>query len=180
MLNWLDVHGGEMIYVDAGTVHAVGPDSIIIETQQNCDITYRLYDYGRPRQLHLDLGMAAIRDKTHAGRVAPQALEEGESLVSSPCFIVEKYKVANPVTFSPEPGRSSVQVLVSVDGGAVVECEGSQPVPLMRGEAVVVPASSPAVTLRPQWKAEILRMRLPSQTVAEPITTLHTGSSHHE
>ena len=177
MLNWLDVHGGEMIYVDAGTVHAVGPDSIIIETQQNSDITYRLYDYGRPRELHLERGMAAIREKTHAGRVAPQILDEGDLLISSPCFIVEKYKVANPVTLSKELGKSSVQVLVSVDGGAVVECAGSQPLPLMRGEAVVIPASSPAVTLRPQWRAEILRMRLPSQTVAEPLTTLHTGGS---
>jgi len=45
----------------------------------------------------------------------------------------------------------------------------------MRGEAVVIPASSPAVTLRPQWSAEILRMRLPSQNVAEPITDLRTS-----
>jgi hypothetical protein len=46
----------------------------------------------------------------------------------------------------------------------------------MRGEAVVIPAASPAVTVRPQWTAEILRMRLPSQKVAEPSTTLHTGT----
>ncbi len=90
MLNWLDVRAGEMIYVDAGTVHAVGPNSIIIETQQNCDITYRLYDYGRPRELHLERGMAAIREKTHAGRVEPQSVNGHEVLVSSPCFIVEK------------------------------------------------------------------------------------------
>jgi mannose-6-phosphate isomerase len=177
MLNWLDIRGGEMIYVDAGTVHAVGANSIIIETQQNCDVTYRLYDYGRPRELHLDLGMAAIREKTHAGWVAPQAVDGTELLVSSPCFLVEKYKVASPVVLEAEPGKSSVQVLVSVDGGAVVECAGSQPLPLMRGDAVVIPASSPAVTLRPQWKAEILRMRLPSQIVAEPITSLHSSAS---
>jgi hypothetical protein len=68
-------------------------------------------------------------------------------------------------------------VLVSLDGGAVVECAGFQPLPIMRGEAVVIPASSPVVTLRPQWSAEILRMRLPSQIVAEPLTTLHTSST---
>jgi hypothetical protein len=51
-------------------------------------------------------------------------------------------------------------------------------VPLMRGEAIVVPASLPPLTLRPQWQAEILRMRLPSETVAEPITTLRTGNTH--
>jgi mannose-6-phosphate isomerase len=193
MLNWLDVRGGDMLYVDAGTVHAVGPDSIIIETQQNCDITYRLYDYGRPRELHLDLGMAAIRENTHAGWVEPQVQEDADVLVSSPCFIVEKYKVASPVVLSTtlntslsttlntshasQPGKSSVQILVSIDGGAVVECAGSQPLPLMRGEAIVIPASSPAVTLRPQWGAEILRMRLPAQAVPEPLTTLHKNSS---
>jgi mannose-6-phosphate isomerase len=177
MLNWLDVRSGEMIYVDAGTVHAIGPNSILVETQQNCDITYRLYDYGRPRQLHLDQGLAAIREKTRAGRVEPQSKSGHEVLVSSPCFVVEKYKVTNPVTLDREPGQSSVQVLVAIDGGAVVECAGAQPLPIMRGEAVVIPASSPTVTLRPQWSAEILRMRLPSEKVAEPLTTLHTSST---
>ena len=178
MLNWLDVRAGEMIYVDAGSVHAVGPNSIIIETQQNCDITYRLYDYGRPRELHLDRGMEAIHEKPHAGRVVPQAVQGHQVLVSSPCFMVEKYKIEGPVTLESEPGKSSVQVLVSVDGGAVAECAGSQPLTFMRGEAVVIPASSPAVTLRPQWSSEILRMRLPSQVAAEPLTTLNTSSTH--
>jgi len=177
MLNWLDVRTGEMIYVDAGTVHAVGPNSIIVETQQSCDITYRLYDYGRPRELHLDRGMEAIKEKTHAGRVAPNTVLAHQLLVSSPCFIVEKYKIDGPVTLESEPGKSSVQVLVSLDGGAALECAGSQPLTFMRGEAVVIPASSPAVTLRPQWSAEVLRMRLPAQTVEEPKTTLHTGSA---
>ena len=176
MLNWLEVRAGEMFYVDAGTVHALGPNSIVVETQQNSDTTYRLYDYGRPRPLHVELGMAAMREKTHAGRVEPQALEGRELLVSSPCFIVEKLKVTSPVTLAVPPGHSAVQVLVSLDGGAVVECAGSQPLPIMRGEAVVIPASSPAVTLRPQWAAEILRMRLPSQNVPEPITNLQAGA----
>ena len=78
MLNWLDVRSGEMFYVDAGTVHAVGPGATIIETQQNCDITYRLYDYGRPRELQLERGMAAICEKTHAGRVQPLSVDGHE------------------------------------------------------------------------------------------------------
>ena len=98
-------------------------------------------------------------------------------LVSSPCFAVERYQVEAPVVVAAEPGKSSVQVLVCLDGGAVVECPGSQPLPFMRGEAVVIPAALPAVTLRPQWKAEVLRMRLPSQAVEEPLTTLRTNST---
>jgi mannose-6-phosphate isomerase len=179
MLNWLDVRTGEMIYVDAGTVHAVGPNCIIIETQQNCDITYRLYDYGRPRELHLDCGMAAVREKTHAGRIEPEVVDGHEILVSSPCFVVEKYKVESPVMLTREDGQSSVQVLLAVDGGAVVEGVGFQPLTFTRGEAVVIPASLPEFTLRPQWGAEILRMRMPSQVVAEPVGTLHIGTITH-
>jgi mannose-6-phosphate isomerase len=177
MLNWLDVRKGEMMYVDAGTVHAVGPNCIIVETQQNCDITYRLYDYGRPRPLHLDRGIEAMREKTRAGRVEPQTVEGHEVLIASPCFIVEEHKVESPVLLAAEAGKSSIQVLVSLDGGAVVECAGCSPLPFMRGEAVVIPASSPAVTLRPQWGADILRMRLPSGAVAEPLASLHSNGA---
>ncbi|MGC2211382.1 MAG: type I phosphomannose isomerase catalytic subunit [Candidatus Korobacteraceae bacterium] len=185
MLNWVDVHSGEMIYVDAGTIHAVGANCILVETQQNSDLTYRLYDYGRPRQLHLEEGMAAIREKTSAGWTTPQMNtsqaaphDACEVLVSSPCFIVERYKIEEPLTLSAAAGDSSVQVLVCLDGGAVVESVGSEPVSFMRGDAVVVPASLPPVILRPQWQAEILRMRLPSQAVEQPDTTLHTGNTH--
>jgi mannose-6-phosphate isomerase len=48
-LNLLPIFQDDMIFVDAGTVHAIWPGSILLETQQNSDITYRMYDYGRPR-----------------------------------------------------------------------------------------------------------------------------------
>ena len=51
LLNWLNVYTGDMIYVAGGTVHTLGPGSVIVETQQQSDTTYRLYDYGRPREL---------------------------------------------------------------------------------------------------------------------------------
>ena len=168
---------GSHFNVPTGTIHAIGPGLLTFEISEKTQVTYRLYDYGRGRQLHLDLGMAAMREKTHAGRVEPQAVEGHELLVASPCFIIEKYKVESPVTLTAEPGQSSVQVLVCVDGGAVVECAGSRPLPFMRGDAVVIPALSPVATLRWQWGAEILRMRLPSQKVAEPLTTLLTNNT---
>ena len=54
LLNWINVSAGDMIYVAGGTVHTLGPGSIIVETQQQSDTTFRLYDYGRPRELHLE------------------------------------------------------------------------------------------------------------------------------
>ncbi len=68
VLNWINVYAGEMIYVTGGTVHTLGPGSIMLETQQQSDTTYRLYDYGRPRELHLQQGLAVIKEKTERGK----------------------------------------------------------------------------------------------------------------
>ncbi len=89
LLNWVEIHAGEMIYVDAGTVHTIGPGSILVETQQNSDTTYRLYDYGRPREIHVEQGLAATKERTRAGKMP----REGATLVSSSCFLVEKFCV---------------------------------------------------------------------------------------
>ena len=58
LLEWVPVSVGDMLFVDAGTVHAIGPGVVLLETQQTSDVTYRLYDYGRPRELHLEQGLA--------------------------------------------------------------------------------------------------------------------------
>ena len=56
LLDWRPVSAGDVVFVPAGTVHAIGAGLTICEIQQNSDITYRLYDYGRPRELHLEHG----------------------------------------------------------------------------------------------------------------------------
>lgn len=61
MMDWKPVKRGDFYYIPAGTVHAIGAGVSLIEVQQNADITYRLYDYGRPRELHLDDGVAVSR-----------------------------------------------------------------------------------------------------------------------
>ena len=71
LLNWINVFSGEMIYVAGGTVHTLGPGSIIVETQQQSDTTFRLYDYGRPRELHLKEGLAVSERKSGFGKGNP-------------------------------------------------------------------------------------------------------------
>jgi mannose-6-phosphate isomerase len=56
-LNWIEVHPGDTFFVPAGTIHAIGGGIALCEIQQQSDVTYRLYDYGRPRELHLDQGI---------------------------------------------------------------------------------------------------------------------------
>ena len=72
----LPVAAGDLVYVDAGTVHAIWPGSVLLETQQNCDITYRLSDYGRPRELHVAKALEAIRlPGLRRGRSLPVELD---------------------------------------------------------------------------------------------------------
>ena len=65
LLTWFSVKPGDFFYIPAGTVHAIGPGLSLIEIQQNSDITYRLFDYGRPRELHLDAGIAVAQGSPH-------------------------------------------------------------------------------------------------------------------
>ena len=66
LLDWEPVQAGDFFYIPAGTVHAIGAGVSLIEIQQNSDITYRLYDYGRPRPLHLDKGIAVAKGEPYA------------------------------------------------------------------------------------------------------------------
>jgi mannose-6-phosphate isomerase len=65
LLEWHPVKAGDFFYLPAGTVHAIGPGLTLVEVQQNSDITYRLYDYGRPRELHLDEGLAVAKGEPY-------------------------------------------------------------------------------------------------------------------
>lgn len=178
LLNWIEVQTGQMFYVDAGTVHAIGAGAVIVETQQNSDTTYRLYDYGRPRPLHIAEGLRAAKEHTHAGKVllGSEQEENGKTqtnLVTSPSFIVDRFKLAQPWQFQrPRHAKRSVWCLAITRGCGVIESEGAAPVTVSAGEAVVVPAVVDRFTLRPQWDVEFLCSSLPVEPVGHPITTL--------
>ncbi len=170
LLNWVDVHQGDMLYVPAGTVHTISGGLILIETQQTSDITYRLYDYGRGRELHIDEGLTATKLRTNAGKVVHRASDTPNVLVRSPFFLVERFGLRESMQAQVTP--ASPQVVVAVSGSGIVESQGMEPISFATGEAVVIPASVPGYTLRPQWELEIMRMSLPTGAVAEPETAL--------
>ncbi len=181
LLNWLTVYTGDMIYVCGGTVHTLGPGSVIVETQQQSDTTYRLYDYGRPRELHLKDGLAAVKSKVASGKVVrpaptqiPRSKNREASLVAAPYFVVDMFEMKDPQELSTreDSGKSSVQILVAVEGCGVVEAAGADPVTLAKGDAVVVPASLENFTVRPQWTLEFLKARVPGAALPEPETRM--------
>lgn len=163
LLQWVDVRPGDMIYVEAGTVHAIGPGSVLVETQQNSDTTYRLYDYGRPRELHLNNGMEAVKERTAAGKVAPRVTaNQHVNLITVPPFAVDKFKFDGPRHFGAEHSGNSAQIFVALDGCGVVSSPGTADVTFARGEAVVIPAGLREFTIRPQWSLECLRSYVPA------------------
>lgn len=181
LLNWINIFPGEMIYVAGGTVHTLGPGSIIVETQQQSDTTYRLYDYGRPRELHLKEGLAALKEKVASGKVmrpAPTTIKGTKNrrspLVTSPYFVVEMFELKEPQDFRTrdEGDKSSVQILVAIEGCGMIEAHGTEAVTLAKGDAVVVPAAVGDFRVRPQWTVDFLKAALPGNAVPEPSTRL--------
>jgi mannose-6-phosphate isomerase len=91
LLVWHPVRPGDFFYIPANTVHAIGGGVGLIEVQQNSDITYRLYDYGRPRELHLEQGMAVAKGAPHDPGLRRHIPEHGNvRLVDGPYFRLDR------------------------------------------------------------------------------------------
>lgn len=91
-LDWKPVKAGDFFYSASGTVHAIGAGITLIEVQQNSETTYRLYDYGRPRELHLEDGVAVSDAVPWVAPPMPGMVGEGRTLlVEGPKFTLERW-----------------------------------------------------------------------------------------
>ena len=169
-LNLLPVHAGDMILVDAGTVHAIWPGSILLETQQNSDLTYRMYDYGRPRELHIEKSLEAARLTTHAGKIPPRPLSDRTILIDVDYFRVERIPVAGsrssaslPANDEPSHGLS---YLFAAGGSAEITSEGFEPIEIQPRGIACVPAASPRFTIEDRGGLDLIRIspRFPAAT----------------
>jgi mannose-6-phosphate isomerase len=111
LMTWHEVSPGDFFYIPANTVHAIGPGISLIETQQNSDITYRLYDYGRPRELHLDDSVAVAKGEPYDLSKWHQTVpdEGSQTLVDGPLFRLDQIK-----------GSPSAEVAARYTGGLLV------------------------------------------------------------
>ncbi len=150
-LNNLPVKAGDMVYVDAGTVHAIGPGMVVLETQQYSDVTYRLYDYGRPRELHVDAGLAVSKTKTAAGLVPPVTMQSFVRLVASPYFVVDRFTMDGEASLGL---ADQMQMLVALGEDCFVGERKLKP-----GCVVVLPTEGTAYGLR--GKGDVIRIAQP-------------------
>ena len=92
LVDWRPARAGDVYYSPAGTVHALGPGLTLVEIQQNLDLTYRLYDYGRPRELHLDQGIAAADPAPYRSSGEVRTIGEGRELLAAGAFVLERWR----------------------------------------------------------------------------------------
>ncbi len=144
---------GDVIHVPPGTVHAIGPDVVVFEVQQNSDVTYRLYDWGRPREVHVQkaLAVTALGERTATTErpvVEPKNLPDGGiELIATEHFRLRRYELQRPFTLSTNGCFATVTVL----GGRGMlgwRSGGSDaPIQLTAGDTVLVPAAVESVFL---------------------------------
>lgn len=133
MLSWHGVISGDFIYVPAGTVHAIGAGLTLVEVQQASDVTYRLFDYGRPRELHLDAGLAVATRGPHDPELRCAAAPG--RLVHGPYFTLDlvegKGETSGSALIVPLSGQVAAQGVragagqcLFVSDATVLEAEG--------------------------------------------------------
>jgi mannose-6-phosphate isomerase len=118
LLDWKAVKKDDSFYTSAGTVHAIGPGLTLVEVQQNVDLTYRLYDYGSGRELHLDEGVAASEPVPYVASYKAHAIAPGrEILADGPKFVLERWRQSGsgalksdgrPIWLIPLSGRGTI------------------------------------------------------------------------
>jgi len=128
LLNWIPVKAGDTYFIPAGTIHALGGGLALCEIQQLSDVTYRLYDYGRRPDLHIEHSLNVAHLKPCEGKREPVELEEGRHLLAE-CdyFRTEKLTISGNATC--RPGR----IYVILEGQGLIGDEPFQP-----GEAFAV------------------------------------------
>lgn len=158
LLVQVPVMKGDMLFVDAGTVHAIGPGVVLLETQQTSDTTFRMFDYGRPRELHVEQGLAATKFVTRAGKVAPREMDGFVRLIEEKYFTVDRFDM-----------EEMEEIQLGVDGpgclvglvGTVAVITPNEEVELLPGQAVVIPVGCGEVILEAEQRASFVRCMAP-------------------
>lgn len=146
--NSVPVKKGDVFFIEAGTLHAIGKGILIAEIQQNSNTTYRIYDYGRvgadgkPRQLHIDKAV----DVTNLCPAKPYPQSEPvdmggwtkKRLAKCEYFTVDVISVDTSAAL--EADKSSFVNILVLDGGCVLSSEGNDAVELKKGDSVFIPA----------------------------------------
>jgi len=160
LLIYAEVSAGDVLTMDAGTVHALGPGIVVYEIQQASDTTYRLYDWGRmgldgkPRELHVEKGVAVANTQSlppikHTAASTEPLIE----IVRTPYFVTLLHRLAkDKVELTTQEGKPRFHALSCIEGEAEVKA-AKMSVTMQTGQTVLVPASLGRYTLAGSGRA---------------------------
>lgn len=151
LLNRYDVHADDVFFLPAGRVHAIGAGCRMVEIQQSSDITYRIYDYGRPRELHLEKAREAITWPPRGDyRVPMDHSAERTNLVVCNSFVVDRYILSSPARIKGVDGSFAIVTMLSGDATA----DGT--VEIHSGESVLIGPDGAEIAPRGEGKVIFL------------------------
>jgi mannose-6-phosphate isomerase len=156
----MDVAAGDFHYLPAGTVHALGAGVVVAEVQTPSDTTYRVTDWGRGREIHVDLSMKCIRfgqsDDTVPGA-------GGNTLLMTPYFAVAKYSVGKSAPHALPKGRCAALMILSAEKPANIQHSGNAEsrVSVAAGDTVLLPAELKDARLVADGECTFLEVTLP-------------------
>jgi mannose-6-phosphate isomerase len=147
LIDWRPAAAGDVYYSPGGTIHSLGPGLTLIEIQQNVDLTYRLYDFGRPRELHLDEGIEAADPAPYSPPMMPYVRADGrEILAQGGAFVLERWAGPRserlgsrdgPLWLVPVEGRGEAEGN-PLEPGTAWTVEGEARLTLEEGAALLV------------------------------------------
>jgi mannose-6-phosphate isomerase len=114
LVNWIPVKAGDTFFTPAHTVHAIGAGIVLCEIQQNSDVTYRLWDYGRPRPIHVEQAVPISDLTVHPGAVRPTPIGKGhEALVWAKHFVTEMVRIEAGEEFTPSAEKCQLWICIA-------------------------------------------------------------------
>ncbi len=165
-----EVHPGDVFFLPAGRVHAIGAGCFIAEIQQTSNITYRIYDYdrtdaaGNKRELHTELAKDAIDyrlEKDYRTAYTPVA-DQPVHLVECQYFETNLLDLTQPISRDWSQLDSFV-IYICMEGKVTLRDAQGNEVHLHQGQSVLVPAENPSLTLTPEGSVKLLETYIPAK-----------------
>ena len=167
VLTSYEVNPGDVFFLPAGRVHAIGAGSFVAEIQQTSDVTYRIYDYGRvgadgkPRELHVELAKDAIDfhvEKDYRTHYTEQK-NEGVELVKCNYFTTTLYDMDKTTSIEMD-GMDSFLIVMGLEGKGVIRDNEGTEISVQQGETILIPATTKHLDLIPENKLKVLTSHL--------------------
>lgn len=166
ILNFEQVSAGDVYFIPAGRVHAIGKGILLAEIQQTSDITYRIYDYDRrdkegiPRELHTELAVDAIDFTIHPEYKTTYEVKANESIELVKCkYFTTNMLELNKVVEKDYNELDSFVIFICLEGSVEVETESGSEI-LVMGETILIPASLESVVLKPISTVKLLEVTI--------------------